>query len=167
PIVIRYMSHYTYTFPQAKLSNAPNALVMRSRPYRNDRIIAVIRNMYFSGGAMSFARKFQYLFPMYECREGEKRYEVPAPMVALVATALYATIYEWHTGEQHIAEFSANAYLDVYLGHINTLKHIKEKHEGAFHLMMADIYTQASKHIGNEASASVAIAQLDLDELDG
>jgi hypothetical protein len=36
-----------------------------------------------------------------------------------------------------------NAYLDVYLGHMNTLKHIREKCEGAFHLMMADIYKQA------------------------
>lgn len=57
---------------------------------------------------------------------------------------LYATIYEWRTGEQQIAEFSANAYLDVYLGHVNTLKHIQNNREGAFHLMMADIYRQAS-----------------------
>jgi Domain of unknown function (DUF6532) len=57
---------------------------------------------------------------------------------------LYATIYEWRTGEQQIAEFSANAYLDVYQGHMNTLKHIREKREGAFHIMMTDIYTKAS-----------------------
>jgi hypothetical protein len=61
---------------------------MRSRPYRNDRLIAVIRDMYFSGGAMSFARKFRYLFPTYENREGQVSYEVPIPMVALVATAV-------------------------------------------------------------------------------
>jgi hypothetical protein len=69
-------------------SNAPNTLVMCSRPYQNNCIIAIICDIYFSGGAMSFAQKFQYLFPMYECCEGEKRYEVPAPMVALVATAV-------------------------------------------------------------------------------
>lgn len=56
---------------------------------------------------------------------------------------LYAAIYEWSTGEQQIQEFSANAYLDVYNGHVNTLKHIREHREGAFHLMMADIYVQA------------------------
>lgn len=61
---------------------------MRTRPYRNDRIIAVIRDMYFSGGATSFARKFRYLFPTYETREGDISYEVPIPMVALVATAV-------------------------------------------------------------------------------
>ena len=118
--------------------------------------------MYFTGGAASFARQFQYIFPTSEDREGETIYEVPIPMVALVATAvrlvffffffghvfhlfykLYAALYEWRTGEQQTSEFSANAYLDVYLGHINTLKHIRDKHAGAFHLMMADIYTQA------------------------
>jgi hypothetical protein len=61
---------------------------MRSRPYRNDRIIAVIRDVFFTGGVKSFARQFQYLFPTWESREGEKSYEVPVPMVALVATAV-------------------------------------------------------------------------------
>ena len=56
---------------------------------------------------------------------------------------LYAALYEWHTGEQQTTEFSANAYLDVYLGHVNTLKHIQDKRAGAFHLMMADIYKKA------------------------
>jgi hypothetical protein len=56
---------------------------------------------------------------------------------------LYATLYEWSTGEQQVAEFSANAYLDVYNGHVNTLKHIRDKRVGGFHLMMADIYAQA------------------------
>ncbi|KAF8256473.1 hypothetical protein EI94DRAFT_1646045 [Lactarius quietus] len=69
--------------------------------------------------------------------------EVPIPMVALVATALYATIYKWRTGEQQITELSANAYLDVYHSHVNTLKHIQEKRPGAYHLMMADIYKLA------------------------
>ena len=34
---------------------------------------------------------------------------------------LYATLYKWHTGEQKVAEFSANMYLDVYLGHVSNL----------------------------------------------
>ena len=37
---------------------------------------------------MSFARRFRYLFPTYEGREGVINYEVPVPMVALVATAV-------------------------------------------------------------------------------
>ena len=45
-------------------------------------------------------------------------------------------------GEQKDVEFSANAYLDVYNGHVNTLRHIQEHRAGAFHLMMVDIYTK-------------------------
>ena len=56
---------------------------------------------------------------------------------------LYATLYEWRTGEQQVTEFSANAYLDVYQGHVNTLKHIRGERENGFHLMMADIYARA------------------------
>jgi hypothetical protein len=37
-------------------------------------------------------------------------------------------------------EFSSNAYLDVYFGHVNT---ISQKREGAYHTMMADIYSWA------------------------
>ncbi|KAN0141184.1 hypothetical protein V8E53_000940 [Lactarius tabidus] len=162
------LSNYTYTFPRATTHNTPNGLVMRTRPYRNDRIITIIRDMFFTGGASSFARRFRYLFPTFEGPHAEQIYEVPIAMVALVATALYAALYEWRTGELQVAEFSANAYLDVYLGHMNTLKHIREKCEGAFHLMMANIYKQAdSPPNGRQPNSGVAIAQIDLNLLDG
>lgn len=159
------LSNYKYTFPGAGMPG--NLPVRRSQPYRNAHIITIIRDMYFTGGAASFARCFQYLFPTYESSQAETSYKVPVPMVALVATALYATLHEWRTGEQQIVEFSANAYLDVYLGHVNTLKHIRENREGAFHLMMADIYTQASMAIGNDLTTAVPIAELNLDNLEG
>jgi hypothetical protein len=40
-------------------------------------------------------------------------------------------------------EFSANAFYDVYDGHVNTFEHIRQNREDAFHVMMSDIYTQA------------------------
>ena len=62
---------------------------MRSRPYRNERIISALRNLYFTGGNNSFASRFRYLFPTYQLREGtDTSLEVPIPMVALVATAV-------------------------------------------------------------------------------
>lgn len=61
---------------------------MRTCPYRNNRIITVIRDMFFVGGASSFAQRFQWLFPKYEVSNGEEVPEVPIPMVALVATAV-------------------------------------------------------------------------------
>ena len=40
-------------------------------------------------------------------------------------------------------EFSSNAFLDVYQGHIDTLNHIWVKQNSAFHLMMSDIFNRA------------------------
>jgi len=63
-------------------------LLKRSQPYRNKRIINVIRNMYFTGGVSSFATRFDHLFPRFRDSQGAMKPEVPQPMVALVATAV-------------------------------------------------------------------------------
>ncbi|KAI9429277.1 hypothetical protein H4582DRAFT_2089597 [Lactarius indigo] len=163
-VVERQLSSYTYTFPCGLMVNS---LVRHSWPYQNDRIIAAVWDVYFTGGATSFASQFEHLFPTYQGANGQVNREVPIPMVALVATALYATLYEWRTGEHQVSEFSQNAYMDVYQGHMNTFKHIQENREGAFHIMMSDIYTRASWPIGNiGVPPSFAIADIDLDELE-
>jgi hypothetical protein len=64
---------------------------MRTKPYRNPRIIAVIRDLYFSGGIYSFAHQHRAHFPMSENELGVMVHEVPVAMVALVATAVSAT----------------------------------------------------------------------------
>ena len=68
---------------------------MRTRPYRNDRIINVIRDMFFAGGATSFAWRFRFLFPTFEGRNGDEKMEVPIAMVALVATAVTTFLDIW------------------------------------------------------------------------
>ena len=66
-----------------------NGLVMHSQPYRNNRIISALRNLYFTGGTNSFARRFMYLFLTYELHEGgDLKQEVPIHMVALVPMAV-------------------------------------------------------------------------------
>ncbi|KAN0131759.1 hypothetical protein V8E53_010410 [Lactarius tabidus] len=124
------LSNYNYTFPGVRMNVGHGVLVMRSKPYRNSRIIDVIRDAFFRGSA-PFTSHFNYLFPTTETHDGTIP-EVPIPMVALVATALFATLYEWHSGKQVVAEFSANSHLDVYHGHVNTLNVIRERHGNAF-----------------------------------
>ncbi|KAH9060267.1 hypothetical protein EDB87DRAFT_1616839, partial [Lactarius vividus] len=137
-----------------------------TRPYQNDQIVTVIQELYFTGGNTCFAARFSHFFANTERGDGENQHEVPIPMVALVATALYATIYEWRTGVQQVAEFSASAYLDVYHGHINTLRQIKERRGGAFRAMMTEIYHQASIVVDVGVGSSVPIAALDFEELE-
>ncbi|KAI9436434.1 hypothetical protein H4582DRAFT_2058711 [Lactarius indigo] len=140
----------------------PTFLAMASR----EEIIEMIRELYFTGGNTSFAARFPHFFAYTESGDRENRREVPIPMVALVATALYATLYEWCMGEQQVTEFSASVYLDVYNGHINTLHQIKERRSGAFRAMMSEIYTQASAAVDVGVGSSVPIAALDFEDLE-
>lgn len=63
-------------------------LLKRSQPYRNLRIIKVIRDVYFSGGVSSFAARFNDQFPQEPDSQGVMKTRVPEHMVALVATAV-------------------------------------------------------------------------------
>ncbi|KAF8259522.1 hypothetical protein EI94DRAFT_1707044 [Lactarius quietus] len=78
---------------------------------------------------------------------------------------LYATLYEWCNGKQQATGFSANKYLDVYRGHIDTLKIIKDKRPSAYHVMMVDIYTQASA-AQEDSDTGVVVANIDLNSLE-
>ena len=68
--------------------NPLNFLPKRTRPYRNIRIINVIRDMFFTGGTSSFANRFHSHFPIHQRKDGVVSREVPISMVALVATAV-------------------------------------------------------------------------------
>ncbi|KAI9439729.1 hypothetical protein H4582DRAFT_2075103 [Lactarius indigo] len=142
------LSNYNYTFPTMGLPRVNRRLERRTRPYRNDRIITVIQDLYFTGGNTSFAARFPHFFAYTESSDRENRREVPIPMVALVATALYATLYEWRTGEQQVV-FS-----------------LCERRSGAFRAMMSEIYTQASVAVDVGAGSSVPIAALDFEDLE-
>ena len=56
---------------------------------------------------------------------------------------LYAALYKWRTGFYHPADFSTNSYLDMYVGHIQTMDYIFKNRNIAFHKMMANIYAEA------------------------
>jgi len=163
-LVEKQLSNYNYSFPRAGNGDPFNFLPMRTRPYRNIRIVNVIRDMFFTGGASSFAHRFRSQFSIHQGRDGVVLRELPIAMVALVATALYAAIKEWSTGTHKFMEFSSNAFQDVYNGHVNTFRHILENREDAYHLMMSDLYSQA---ISARIGFSAAIANIELDDIEG
>ena len=60
---------------------------MRTRPYHNDRLITVIRDLYFRGGATSFASRFDHIF-IRRNANSPIVHEIPGAMLCLVATAV-------------------------------------------------------------------------------
>ncbi|KAH9160038.1 hypothetical protein EDB89DRAFT_1915254 [Lactarius sanguifluus] len=139
----------------------------RTHPYHNECIIAVIRELFFTGRQKSFSSHFDHLFPVHQRLDGTSSREVPVPMVALVATAMYATLNEWRTGKSQVLGFSANTYLDVYHCNTMSLNYILSHRPNAYHVMMADIYAQASSGSTYDDSPGVEIVELDLDDLEG
>jgi hypothetical protein len=76
------------TFHQPGVRPVPR----RTKPYRNEWIITVIRDMFFNGGVSSYAHRYDALFPRFNGPDGVELREVPEPMVALVATAVRNTL---------------------------------------------------------------------------
>jgi len=128
-------------------------------PYRNDHIITVICALYFDGDK-SFVECFHEHLPLSHNNDGSMSYEVLMPMVALVATTvshpfvglhkqctnsiqLYVALFEWHSGTQQVAEFSVTTFTDIYHSNLGTLEFIQTNQQGAFHAMMANIYSWA------------------------
>ncbi|KAF8273038.1 hypothetical protein EI94DRAFT_1697128 [Lactarius quietus] len=166
-VIRRQLTDYLYTYPIAAKTGILAGVPWHTCPYQNPHIITVIRESFFTenGRTPSFVSRFGHLFPVHQDGEGQSNREVPEPMVALVATALYATLYEWRNGKQQATGFSANKYLDVYRGHIDTLKIIKDKQPSAYHVMMVDIYTQASA-AQEDSDTGVVVANIDLNSLE-
>ncbi|KAI0309504.1 hypothetical protein OF83DRAFT_1071948, partial [Amylostereum chailletii] len=70
----------------------------------------------------------------------ERELEMPPSMVALIFTVVYASLYEWRSGECRPVEFSANMFTDAYHGHIATLQHIKDNRPALYHKMMHELW---------------------------
>ena len=119
----------------------------------------MIRNLFFSGGTSAYAQRFDSKFPRFTDPAGVVLHQMPDAMLALVATAvrvtyqlrhytnmkyqLYAAIREWRTGIHQPTDFSADTYMDVYDGHVNTLEHLCDERPRAYHVMMGELYDLA------------------------
>ncbi|TBU24342.1 hypothetical protein BD309DRAFT_825257, partial [Dichomitus squalens] len=66
--------------------------------------------------------------------------EIPAPLLALVATAIHASIEDQKHTHSDPGDFKTNVYLDVYQSHIDVLDEIKTKKLMAYHNLMHSIY---------------------------
>jgi len=165
--VDRQLSRYNYIFPTEVVNNPKSTA--RQQRYRNHRLIAIMKELYFTstgvGGTSSFVQRFKDKFPTHMGPDGFIVPEVPIAMVALVATGLYAALREWRTGTHQREPFSANSCLDAYLGHIGTLNNLQETKNNAFHLMMQDIYSRASPN--SSEAGNIQIAEFEIDEIDG
>ena len=101
------LDNYNYTYQISAVSNQPFNRHMltflqpttngrRSKLYRNERIVTVIRDLFFTGGNLSYAHRFDIMFPRFQGPDGVFVCEMPEPMLGLVATGVRAAYLLGH-----------------------------------------------------------------------
>lgn len=96
-----------------------------------------------------------------------KRPEVPVPLLALAATAVYSALFWKSLGSPGKFNFSGNQFSETYNYHVKTLEQLKRDAPGKFHYMMADIYEAAHKLRNSFAGDHIELDAFELLDLEG
>ncbi|KAG2085715.1 hypothetical protein BD769DRAFT_1681547 [Suillus cothurnatus] len=162
----KLMEQHAYIYALRFDSN-DDASPIGKKPYQGDLLIFLIYEGVFTG-AKSIGVKFAERFVELANNKGN-RPEMPIPLLALVATAVYAALF-WKTlGSPGKFNFTGNQFSETYVFHVKFLEDLKRDAPGKFHCMMADIYeaVQTLKRKGNDHFANEHQDALGLLDLDG
>ncbi|KAG2067046.1 hypothetical protein BDR04DRAFT_1233602 [Suillus decipiens] len=133
----KLMEQHAYIYA-LKFDLNDDASPIGKKPYQGDLLIFLIYEAVFSG-AKSIGIKFIERFAELANNKGN-RPECPIPLLALVATAVYAALF-WKTlGSPGKFNFTGNQFSKTYVFHVKFLEDLKRDAPGRFHCMMADIY---------------------------
>ncbi|KAG1828594.1 hypothetical protein DFJ58DRAFT_849007 [Suillus subalutaceus] len=133
------------------------------KPYQGELLIYLIYRQLFHS-SRSIAVKFMECFVKITNNKGQ-RPEVPIPLLALVATAVYAALMWKLQGSTSKFNFTGNLFSETYNYHVRFLKKLNKDVPAKFHCMMADIYEAAQKLRYSGTAASGHGAELEAFEL--
>ncbi|KAG1857521.1 hypothetical protein F4604DRAFT_1931477 [Suillus subluteus] len=97
------------------------------------------------------------------------RPEIPIPMLAIVCTAIRATLLTKRNKSSDDFKFTGNQFLDIYNHHMSLLGSIQKKAPIKFHKMMSDIYEEVNRFrhsISGAYNQDDSLSFLDLDSMD-
>ncbi|KAG1775653.1 hypothetical protein EV702DRAFT_1199137 [Suillus placidus] len=133
------------------------------KPYQGELLIFLIYWQLFHS-SRSVAVKLVERFVEIANNKGQHP-EVPIPLLALVATAVYAALLWKSQGSLSKFNFTGNLFSETYNYHVRFLEKLKKDARAKFHCMMADIYEAAQKLRYSGAAASGQAAELEAFEL--
>ncbi|KAJ7814889.1 hypothetical protein B0H14DRAFT_3149262 [Mycena olivaceomarginata] len=138
------------------------------QPFRHGSIRFVIKEEVFSN--TSFVTQNIDRFPARLPKKPTER-ELPDPMVALGATAVYASLVEYRmTGRRQNIPFTEDAYEDIYRNHIATLEQTRKNARKGMHRILHELFTEVTE--GNKVmhtasgSSSTLIQLVDIPDSD-
>ncbi|KAH9850540.1 hypothetical protein C2E23DRAFT_887417 [Lenzites betulinus] len=120
----------TYVYPH----EYKTCKVKRHLPYSLSIFGQVMRAMWFSRPT-SYGFKVMPKFSSSSLQFPREK-EIPAPMLALVATAIYASIIDYSAPTYKAGDFTGNEFSDVYARNIRALQSIKDADVEKYHVLM-------------------------------
>ncbi|KAJ8481396.1 hypothetical protein ONZ51_g6033 [Trametes cubensis] len=127
---------YIYPF------NYQNQSIDNSKAYSPPVFAEMLRIAFFKR-QMSFGFKISQQF-VSSLPDKPDEQEIPAAMLALVATALYAAIEDCKHGHKQPCDFTTNDYSGIYMDHIQTLSDIRVQGPIQYHVLMHGLWRQIS-----------------------
>ncbi|KAI0632644.1 hypothetical protein C8Q77DRAFT_1261945 [Trametes polyzona] len=150
---------YRYIYPY----DYENDTVKKGLPYAPSVFVETLRAAFFKR-PNSFGFQICHLFQS-SLPEKPNEKELPAPMLALVATAIHAAIEDFKLGHHQPRDFSTNDYCGVYEDHMLILTNIRTQGPVQYHVLMHGLWRQLngmSGTIGRTANAaSSALPNID------
>ncbi|KAI0635790.1 hypothetical protein C8Q77DRAFT_1207724 [Trametes polyzona] len=133
---LNYIYPHEYKASLGKLTRN----VKRNLPYKPPVFTQVMRAAWFS-------KPSAYGFKIYDhftssSLEAPREKEIPAPMLALAATAIYASITDYSAPNYKAGDFTGNSFLDVYARNMRALQKIREGDVGKYHVLMHGFFRE-------------------------
>ncbi|CDO75133.1 hypothetical protein BN946_scf185010.g58 [Trametes cinnabarina] len=130
--------------------------------------VRVLRSAFFNNSRSIGNALIEKFVSSDPSRPDEK--ELPAPMLALVSTAIFASIADYEFDVYDAAEFSADSFADSYAENMRLLEHIKMRGPKKYHLLMhhllASIRGAHTHSIKMRARSSDPLGLINLDDME-
>ncbi|KAG1759122.1 hypothetical protein EDD22DRAFT_849484 [Suillus occidentalis] len=165
-IIDRLLASHSYIFPQAfDAAGLPSP--NQQKPYQMQPVFLILHEVFFKQ-LKSIGVQFSQRFCDIAKNKGG-RPEIPIPMLAIVFTAIRATLLAKRNKSSDDFKFTGNQFLDIYNHHVSLLGSIKKKAPIKFHKMMSDIYEEVNRFrhsISGAYDQDDSLSFLDLDGMD-
>ncbi|KAL1940481.1 hypothetical protein VTO73DRAFT_9053 [Trametes versicolor] len=125
--------------------------IKTNKPYSPPVFLETLRVAFFKRPSSLGFRLSKFFESSVPDKPDEK--EIPAPMLALVATALHAAIEDCKHNLTQSRDFTANDYWNVYKDHIQELSTIRHSGPLQFHVLMHGFWRQLSASMGGSGHA--------------
>ncbi|KAI1781774.1 hypothetical protein LXA43DRAFT_1105349 [Ganoderma leucocontextum] len=144
---------YTYPHDYKKQS------VIRTEAFGLPIFVDMLQVAFFSKRT-SYRHRMSHLFTSSLPDKPDEK-EIPAAMLALVSTAIYASIDDFKFNRYETQKFEANTFIQAYRKNMQNLSEIKTRNPAAYHRLMHGFYTHVAGVSDGSSEAIDAMDYLD------